>query len=102
MTDVAFKFARQVLDRGEDSAGNDLALDLGEPVFYLIEPGGGGRGVMEMDFGMSREELRNPRGLVGREVVGKQMNLLAARLIGDQLGEEGDELLAGVTRGGSR
>ena len=27
------------------------------------------------------------------------MNLLAARLIGDHLGEEGDKLLAGMTRG---
>jgi len=32
VTDVAFKFARQVLDRGEDSASNDIELDLGEPV----------------------------------------------------------------------
>ena len=28
------------------------------------------------------------------------MNLLAARLIGDELGEKGHELLAGVTRDG--
>jgi hypothetical protein len=90
----------QVLDRGEDSVGNDIALDLGEPVFYLIDPGGVGRGVVKMDFIVSREELLNPSGLVGREVVGNEMNLLAARLIGDQLGEEGHELLAGVTRGG--
>ena len=55
---------------------------------------------MKMDFIVSREELLNPSGLVGREVVGNEMNLLAARLIGDQLGEEGHELLAGVTRGG--
>src|SRR5258708_1533413 len=100
VTDVAFKFTGQVLDRGEDSAGNDIALDLGEPVFYLIEPGGVGRGVVKMDFIVSREELLNPSGLVGREVVGNEMNLLAARLIGDQLGEEGHERLAGVTRGG--
>ena len=100
MTAVPLKFARQILDRGEDSASNDIALDLGEPVFYLIEPGRVGRGVVEMDVGVSREELLNPLGLVGREVVGNEMNLLAARLIGNQLGEEGDELLAGVTRGG--
>ena len=60
MTDLAFKFTGQLLDRGEDSAGNDIALDLGEPVFYLIEPGGVGRGVMEMNFGVSREELSQP------------------------------------------
>jgi hypothetical protein len=66
----------------------------------LVEPGGVGWGVVEMDFGMSREELLNPLGLVGREVVGNEMNLLAARLIGDHFGEEGHELLAGVPRGG--
>jgi hypothetical protein len=35
-----------------------------------------------------------------REIVGKEMNLLALRLIGDHLGEESDRLLAGVARGG--
>ena len=99
MTDVAFKFAGQVLDRGEDSAGDDLALDPGKPVFDLVEPGGVGRGVVEMYFGVSREELLNPRGLMGREVVGNEMNLLAARLIGDQLREESHKLLAGMARG---
>ena len=99
MTDVAHKLARQVLDRGEDSAGDDLALDLGEPVFYLIEPGGVSWGVVEMHFRVSREELLHPLGLVGRKVVGNEMDLLAARLIGDQLSEEGHKLLAGMARG---
>jgi len=53
-----------------------------------------------MRFGVSREELLNPLGLVGREVVGDEMNFLAARLVGDHLGEEGHELLADVMRGG--
>src|ERR1700724_214376 len=78
VTDVTHELAGQVLDRGEDSAGDDLAFDPGEPVFDLIEPGGVGRGVVEMHFGMSREELLNALGLVGREVVGKEINLLAA------------------------
>src|SRR5713226_6282522 len=83
VANVAHKLAGQVLDRGEDPAGNDIALDPGEPVFDLIEPGGVGRGVVDMDLGVSREELLNPLGLVGREVDGNEMNLLAARLIGD-------------------
>ena len=99
MTDVAHELASQVLDRGEDSAGDDITLDPGEPVFYLIEPGGVGRGVVEMHFGVSREELLHPPGLVGRKVVGNEMDLLAARLIGDQVRKEGDKLLAGVARG---
>ena len=100
VTDVAFKLARQVRDRGEDPAGNDLALDFGEPIFYLVEPGGVSRSVVELDGGVSREELLNPLGLVRREIVGNEMNLLATRLIGDHLGEEGNKLLAGVTRSG--
>ena len=100
VTDVTHELAGQILDRGKDAAGNDIALDPGEPVFDLIEPGGVGRGVMEMDFGVSGEELLNPLGLMRREVVRDDVNLLAARLVGDQVGEEGHELLAGVARGG--
>src|SRR6266852_2766542 len=81
VTDVAYELAGQALDRGEDTAGDDIALDPGEPVFDLIEPRGVGRGVVEMDFAVSREELLHPFGLVGREIVGNEMNLLAARLI---------------------
>jgi len=99
VTDVAHELAGQVRNRGEDAAGNDIALDLGKPVFDLVEPGGVGRSVVKMHFGVSREELLNPLGLVGREVVGNKMNLLAARLIGDHVGEEGHKLLAGMTRG---
>ena len=68
MTDVTHELAGQILDRGKDAAGNYIALDPGEPVFDLIEPGGVGRGVMEMDFGMSREELLHALGLVGRRL----------------------------------
>ena len=49
---------------------------------------------------MSHKELLHPFGLVGREIVGNEMNLFAARLVGDYLGEEGNKLLAGVPRGG--
>jgi len=89
VTDVAHELAGQVLDRGEDTAGDDIALDMAEPIFYLIEPGG--RGVVEMKLRVSGEELLSPRGLVGREVVGNEMDLFAARLIGDHLGEKGHE-----------
>jgi hypothetical protein len=66
---------------------------LANQFFDLVEPGGIGRSVVEMDFGVSREELLCPLGLVGREVVGNEMNLLAARLIGDHFGEKGHELV---------
>jgi hypothetical protein len=46
VADVAHQLAREVFDRGEDAAGNDIALDLGKPVFDLVEPRGIGRGEM--------------------------------------------------------
>ena len=64
MPDVAHELAGQILDRGEDAAGNDIALDPGEPVFNLIEPGGIGRGEVQMHLGMSGQELRAPAGLM--------------------------------------
>jgi hypothetical protein len=43
-TDVAHEVTRQVFDRSEDAAGDDVALDFGEPNLDLIEPGGAGAG----------------------------------------------------------
>jgi len=54
-----------------------LRRDFGEPIFYLVEPGGVSRRVVELDGGVSGEELLNPLGLVRREIVGNEMNLLA-------------------------
>jgi hypothetical protein len=38
LTDAAHQFFGEVPDRGEDAAGDDITLDLGEPQFDLIEP----------------------------------------------------------------
>src|ERR1700737_1679614 len=73
VTDIAHELARQVLDRGEDPAGNDIALDPGKPVFDLVEPGAVGRRVVEVQSGVSREELLNPHGLMRRQVVRDNM-----------------------------
>src|SRR5206468_4180932 len=80
--------------------GNDVALDLGKPVFDLVEPGRVSRRVVQMDLGVAGKELFHPAGLMGREIVGNKMNLLATRLVGDQVGEEGHKFLAGMTCGG--
>jgi hypothetical protein len=39
MLDIAHPLAAQVGDGGEDAPRRDIALDLGEPEFDLIEPG---------------------------------------------------------------
>jgi hypothetical protein len=75
-------------------------FDLGEPVFDVVEPGSlVGWRVVEVPFGVSGEELLNPFDLMRRQVVRDNMDLLAARLLGDQIGKEGPQLLAGVRRG---
>lgn len=51
--DVAHELARQVVDRGEDPTGNDVALALREPELNLIEPRGITRREVPMQFRMS-------------------------------------------------
>ena len=53
LADVAHELAGEVVDRGEDAAGNDVALDFGEPQFNLIEPRRIGRGEVQMELGLS-------------------------------------------------
>ena len=77
MTDVAHELARQVLDRGEDPAGDHIAFDPGEPQFNLIEPRGIGRSEMQVHLGMLGQELCDPLGLMRREVVGDDVDLAA-------------------------
>jgi hypothetical protein len=51
---VAAELAGQIGDGGEDAAGDDFALDFGEPQFDLIEPGGVGGSEVETDALASR------------------------------------------------
>ena len=51
-----------------------------------------------MNLRMSFKELFDLPGLVGREVVGDDVDLFATRLIDDNVGEEGDELGGSVAR----
>jgi hypothetical protein len=95
VADGAHQLVREVFDRGEDAAGNDIALDLGKPVFDLVEPrnrsessGGGVWG--------ERRGIAQPAWSYRGQVVRDNMDLLAVRLVGDQVGEEGHKLLAGV------
>lgn len=96
LADVAHELSLQVGQGGEDPACDHIALDLGEPQLHLVEPGGVGRGVMQMDPGMLGEERIDAFGLVGREVVTDDMNLFAFRLVRNDVGQEGHELGAGV------
>ena len=56
VSDVAHDLPAKVALGGEDAAGDDIALDLGEPDLDLIEPGGIGGRVMELDARVGLEE----------------------------------------------
>lgn len=55
---------------------------------------------MHMDVRMRGEEGIDQLGLVGREVVGDHMDLFAARLMGDDVGQKGDEFGRRMSCGG--
>ena len=46
--DVAYDLLGQIGFGSKNAAGYEIALNFGEPDFDLVEPGGVGRGVMEM------------------------------------------------------
>src|SRR5262245_2559934 len=100
LADITHEFPLQIGHRGEHAAGDDIALDLGEPELDLVEPGRIGRGVMQMHVRMPDQEILDTLGLVCREVVADDVNLFAAGLVSDDVGEEGHELGTGVPRRG--
>ena len=98
--DIAGDFAGEVGFGSKDSAGDQIALNFGEPDFDLIEPGRVSRGVMKLDMRMSREEVGHSLGFVRRKVVGDDVDLLSRGLARNHVGQKGDELGAGVAQGG--
>src|SRR3972149_1105250 len=97
---VLHELAPQIGGGGEDPAGDAVALNLGKPQFDLIEPGAVRRRVVQRDPRMSGEPRLDGLGLVGREVVGDEMDRAALRLGGDEVVEEADKLAARVPGGG--
>jgi len=96
VTDVAHELAGKVFHRGEDTPCNDVAFDLAEPQFDLVEPRGVCRREMQMYRRVGLQKCGDPSGLVGREVVGDHVNLLTGGLARHDVGQKGDELFRGV------
>ena len=96
--DIASDFAGEVGFGSKDAAGDQIALNFGEPDFDLIEPGRVGRCVMELNVGMGGEELRHGLSFVRRKVVGDDVDLLALGLCGDDICEKGNELRTSVAQ----
>lgn len=90
----------QVGDRGEDAASDDIAFDLGEPEFDLVKPRGVGGCEMEGNPRMVGQKLTHQIGLMGRQIVQDDVNLLVPGAQRDDFLEEGDEVAAGVASRG--
>jgi len=63
----------------------EVSLYLGEPELHLIEPRSVGGGVMQIDVRMRLEEGHNLRRLMGRQVIGDDVDHAIVRLRGHDL-----------------
>ena len=96
VADVAHELARQILYGSEDPSRNNVALNLGKPNFDLVEPTGVGRSVVDTNRRVGLKEFKNTLGFVGAQIIGNDVDLATCRLTGHDLGEEIDELCAGM------
>ena len=94
--DVATKFTGQIGDRCEDAAGDDLALDFGEPEFDLVEPGRIGRREVKLHARMALEKIGNGLGFMRGEVVEDDVNLLPGPAQRHHFFQKSHEIAAGV------
>lgn len=99
MPDVAHDFTPEIALGTKDAAGDDVALDLGEPDFHLIEPRGVGRGVVDAHARVGLQESGDGLGFVRGKIVSDDVNFLALVDSGHQLAQESDELHTGVAAG---
>jgi hypothetical protein len=81
LPDIAHELFIQIFGAGEDTSGNDIALDAGKPVFDLVEPGRIGRREMHRDLRMFNQKRLNRSGFVTADVVTDHVNLTACRLL---------------------
>ena len=98
MPDVSTNLASEIGHGREDAAREQVAFDLGEPEFDLVEPRRIRRGEMKVDVRMFQEERAHGLGLVRRQVVGNHMDRAPLRLPSHDLAEKVDKGCAGVSR----
>jgi len=96
--DVLHELSSQVGQRREHAAGNDVALDLREPEFNLVEPRGVGGSEVQVNIPMSIQKVFDLPRLMGREVVGNDVDFFASWLVDDEVCQKGDKLRRGVSR----
>jgi hypothetical protein len=91
---------REILHRGEDTARNYVALDLGEPDLYLVKPAGVRRSVMDPNGRIGFQEFENGFGLMCTQIIGNDVDLATGWLSSNDLGKEIDKLHTGVACAG--
>src|SRR5258707_10739657 len=96
VADVTHELASEILYGGEDTSGNNVALDLGKPNLDLIEPAGIGRSVMDPNGRVSLKEFKNFLSFVCTQVIGNHVDLATCWLTNHDLCKEVDELGTGV------
>jgi hypothetical protein len=74
--DVAAKLASQIKNRSEHTTSDHVAFDFGEPDLDLIEPRRIGRCEVQPYLGMRLQKISNGLGLVRREVIENDVDLL--------------------------
>ncbi len=62
LANVAHELTFEISEGGKDTASDDVSLDPVEPQFDLVEPGGVGRGVVDLHVGMGGQEIALPLG----------------------------------------
>ena len=98
LTDVSHELSFQVGDGSEYAARDNIALNLAEPQLDLVQPRRVGGREVQVNLGVCRQEVLDRCALVGREIVGNHVDLLATRLVDHDVGEERDELGGSVPR----
>ncbi len=89
--DVRQELSLEIEGRGEDSPGDAIPFQLAEPQLHLIEPGTVGRRVVHPHAGVPGQPGLHRRGLVSREVINNDVDLLTPIAAGCLL-QEPDEL----------
>ena len=100
VTDVTHDFSGEIRPGFEDAASDDVALDLREPDFDLVEPRRVSGREVKMNARVLAQESFDGFGFVGREIVGNDMDFPPRFHTGNHLLQKDYELGAGMAVGG--
>ena len=92
VADVTHDFSGKIRPGFEDAASNDVALDLREPDFDLVEPGRVGWCVVDSEVWMLGQKREDSLGLMSGKVVHDDVDFLVGRLGGRYMDQKGNKL----------